>query len=871
MHARMRSTVILALALVLGACGQTAPPDATCHGLSKTIDVSPSGIPPEYVSVSLPPSGISLSAWVYSEATGDGLLHDRFQNVLNLRGRDVNGSEIYVGLAQPGYLPPWEASDVFLVYNDIWKLSPYPYGYPFSPYNLTLPTMEWTLLTLSIGRKFITVFVNESVAWHVERSAAIATYVEFSQVSFEKPYAVRSGSAQTYAGIQLYERALVEADVVARVNGDPSACSPAPPPSSPPPPFAQSPPSPPFAPAPPASACISDFTPAGTFSEACYVVLPQPRLVCNGTRVVVGCGRGAVARMRFPGRSDIRAISAGACDLLIDTVSSTTVASMVVEIACTDARCEPRPIMAPSFSLSGQCETVPVVEKDTIDVPYFNASTARIVFPSKRPMNLSRVLSEENLEYTHSQLENSVLYLPLPEILCPGSVVYAWLPRTSPKPWVVGCGASGVCAPMFDYPAQNASIPYNSARINGLFEASSDVTSYGVARLRMAYTGREPLVSAPNTALQLSLLETADDVYYGISESMAADIPNHNIIDANFDYSNDVDRPHLQESLLKLLYKNLADTRFAGAAIEGPTQCERIQNQTAWCIPQSGVSTCAGVCAQSHVKVSADRLSADTVITVFGVVRLTVDNPSWAGMTVSDTTADVECTGTCGMAALTYLWTTPPGGCPPSGTNTAASGRFLCASNAAATHGLEPTPLCNVTVKAGQVVELWAEYVSFHSATITIANETFVLEAPAVQRQTVPDYEPPGLSATVPQFPEDDAEINPGCPITRYNSFITTKRLAPLQGSTWSGASNPLDAGVYSLQLQSLERRVILIPFACQPSDVVATIHAVVRYPDPPVKNVTLCTSTSPCVVSDTTLASVSTYTVSIQSDGGAL
>ena len=824
----MRTHVNLVTLFAIACCvrGHAPPPDAVCHGLSGTIEVSPEGVPPQEVSVLLPPNDVSLSAWVYNEATDDVPTYNRFLNIMNLHGRDTNGYEMNVGLAQPSYLPPLGASDMFLVYDDIDSGQFFPRLH--SPWNFTVPTMTWTLLTLSIGKRYMTVFVNESVAWHVERSASSTMYVGFSDVSFEKPYSYpfHAGSTQTYAGIQLYKRALAEADVVARVRGDPSACSPAPPPFLPPPPFAQSPPSPPFASAPPLSACIAHFTPVWTFTEACYVALPQPRLVCNGTRVAVGCGNGAVARLRFPGRSDIRAVSRGACDLTIDTVSSTTIVGMLVEVACTDARCEPRPIIGPLFSLSGQCETVPVVEKEIIDVPHFNASMARILFPSKRPIAANGMMDVYEI---HIQLEHSLLYLPLPETLCPGSVVYAWLPCKVPKPWVVGCGTSGVCAPMFNYPAQNASIPYNNARINGLFEASADVTTYGVTRLRMVYTGREPLVNAPNTALQLSLQDTADDVYYGISES----VPDL-----------------LGDRTISLPYQNIIDIRFVGAAIDGPTQCERIQNQTARCIPQPGVTTCARVCAQSHVEVSTDGLSPDTVIVVFGVVRLTADSPYWAGMTVSDTTADVECAGTCGMAALSYSWITPPGGCPPSGGDTSPAGRFLCASNAVATHGAVPTTLCDVKVQAGQVVELWADYVSFHSATITIANETFVLEAP------------------VPPFREDDAEINPGCPVTKYNSFIDTKRLAPLRGATWSGASKPLDAGVYSIQLQSLKRRHVSTALGCKPSDVVATVHAVVRYPDPPAQNVTLCTSASPCVVSDTTLASVSTYAVSIQTDG---
>lgn len=299
---------------------------------------------------------------------------------------------------------------------------------------------------------------------------------------------------------------------------------------------------------------------------------------------------------------------------------------------------------------------------------------------------------------------------------------------------------------------------------------------------------------------------------------------------------------------LNNLYNSLTDPNYIGAFIEGPSECARLANQTFWCVPQPGVTACASVCAGSHVEVSADRLAPDTVLVVFGVVRLTAESPSWSGVAVGDTTSDVECYGTCGMAAVSFSWQNPSGGCESSRRGDAASDRFVCAWNAMAIHG-RTSPLCNVTVEAGQLVELWVDYVSFHDVTISLGQDTFLL-------------------ATDKGFEDADEEINPGCPTFQYNSFIDAKPLGS-KGSAWRGASRPLGAGTYELSMQSLERRHnVTSMYVCRATDVVATVRALVRYPDPPVESVSRCTSTSPCVVSDTTLASVSTYAVSIQVAG---
>ena len=63
-------------------------------------------------------------------------------------------------------------------------------------------------------------------------------------------------------------------------------------------------------------------------------MLPQPKLVCNGTRIAIGCGADASVRVRFPGRRDVRAVSAGACQLVVDTVGSTRVRTMAIEVVC---------------------------------------------------------------------------------------------------------------------------------------------------------------------------------------------------------------------------------------------------------------------------------------------------------------------------------------------------------------------------------------------------------------------------------------------------------------------------------------------------------------------------------------------------------
>lgn len=480
-----------------------APPDVACYGLEQRIPVV-SGIPPQRAAVRLPAVDVSISLWVYLTALNTTIHRSSFvpSELISLSGNDDRGY-IFGGLAEaPGWwIPPYpDVFDFFVSATDVLQNSD-----PLLV--VSIPAEAWTLLTISFRSDVATVYVNESdvltIPW---ASVGVAPFSSFTDVHFDKAYATESRSTQEYADIQLYRRALGLSDVSARVSGDPSLCTPAPPPRPPPPPFAPSPPSPPFAPAQEYGPCISSFVPLDAYSEACYVILPQPVLVCNGTRITVGCGEDAEVRIRFPARGDVRAIPKSACTLSIDTSESTSLANMVIEVACTRPPCEDRPISVQSFSSSGECETVPVSDTGySIEWPVLTHSEARILLPSRLP--LSSLGGSESIAAFQM---NSLLYLPLPEVLCPGSILYVLLPIAYDQfmTWEVGCGAYGVCAPMFDYPAQNASIPYNIARINGRFEARSSVHG-DLMRLRLAYTGSTPMISPPNTAIQFSLRDDA--------------------------------------------------------------------------------------------------------------------------------------------------------------------------------------------------------------------------------------------------------------------------------------------------------------------------------------------------------------------------
>ena len=718
-----------------------APPDVSCHGLVQHVPVL-SGRPPHRLPLRLPAVGVSISSWLYFTAVNTTVDRSSFvpPYLIGLAGNDDRGY-IVGGLteAPSWWIPPDpDVFDFFVSATDVLQNA--------DPMLIvSIPAEQWTLLTISFESDVATVFVNESVALFIPwASVGAAPFSSFTDAYFDKAYATESRSTQAYADVQIYNRAIGLPDVSARVSGDPSLCTPGPPPQPPPPPFAPSPPSPPFAPMRESPPCISDFVPLETFSEACYVLLPRTMLVCNGTRVSVGCGDDAEVRMRFPGRGDVRAIPDGACSLVIDTVESTSIASMVVEVVCTSPPCGPRPIAVPSFSSSGECETVPVLDVEKMEWPVLTHSTARILLPSRFPMSAlggSTPISAFRM--------NSLLYLPLPEVLCPGSVVYVIMPTEPgrPKTWEIGCGVYGVCAPVFNYPEQNASMPFNIARINGRFEARSSFKNDAM-RLRLAYTGSTPMISAPNTAIQFSLRDAGTDrepdVYYEISKYMNALDPSPS------DYEGVWDQVRFTD-----MYNSLTDPNYIGAFIEGPSKCDTLENQTAWCVPKPGVTPCASLCAGSHVEVVADRLSPDTVLIVFGVVRLTAASPSWRGMTVGDITSDVECSGTCGMAAISVSWRNPSGGCPPSGGDSRPSDRFACAWNAMAIHG-KTSPLCNVTVEDGQIIELWAEYVSFHDVTISLGADTFLLA-------------PSGV------FPDADEEINPGTiPIGSLNRHCDT-------------------------------------------------------------------------------------------------
>ena len=471
--------------------------------------------------------------------------------------------------------------------------------------------------------------------------------------------------------------------------------------------------------------------------------------------------------------------------------------------------------------------------------PLDRVSTARILFPSQLPV----------LEDLPLYMMSAVLYVPIPEVLCPGGEVYAWIPTAYGqfRTWEVGCGILGVCAPVFNYPAQNASIPYNVARTHGRFEARSDFAN-DVMRIRLSYTGNTPLVSAPNTAVQFSLRDYGAggndtifrlwDVYYEVSKAL-------DIRYANPDYS---DYTSAFENVVRNnLFDAVSDPRFIGGFVDSQT-CGKLHDQTAWCVPQPGVTSCASVCAGSRVEIVADQLSPDTVLIVFGVVRLTVSSPTWRGITVGSTSAEVECSGSCGMASVAFSWTNPPEGCPPEPpADDEPTDRFICAWNAMAIYGT-PTSLCNVSVLDGQIVDVWVDYVSFHDSTIEIGNETFTLPASG-------------------RFNESDDRINPGCPTVRLRSFVIAAPIDP--GYAWSGTSANLGAGTHELRIRPSKRRTGAdTTQGCPPADIVATVHAFVRYPDPPASNVSACTSASPCVVSETTIASVSTYAVSIQSGG---
>ena len=92
---------------------------------------------------------------------------------------------------------------------------------------VAIPPREWTLLTLSLQTDFVTVYLNETVAFGTSWASDVKSDIaKFTKLEFAKAYTNRTRSSQQYYGIQVYNRALAPSDIAARTRGDPGLCSP---------------------------------------------------------------------------------------------------------------------------------------------------------------------------------------------------------------------------------------------------------------------------------------------------------------------------------------------------------------------------------------------------------------------------------------------------------------------------------------------------------------------------------------------------------------------------------------------------------------------------------------------------------------------
>lgn len=355
-----------------------------------------------------------------------------------------------------------------------------------------------------------------------------------------------------------------------------------------------------------------------------YLATGERLVLCTGMEMEVDAdcqaGEEMELRLRFPGRSDVRAVlvdsDCGYYRFAIEASAPVELRTLAVEARCASETCQPRGVRFPTAFGGSQCTLV------TSELP------ATVVEADAAARWLGWVRADIEVWMKEQALVSTSGSVELPRLLCPGTRFVAcfpaaplFMPQTAAL--YAGCNVTMRTGAVLDQcptvysAAQQRSLPAAEG-----FDASdpyryqadalwfADSPPECAAALDITYVGDQPLLQKPNA--QFTVM-------------------------ARYNGNGDLHRP-------------------SWVAVLPNTNCTRTQSD--WVVPQTGLVPQPPICAGARVEVVASEMGADTRLTVLGVVQLTRESPTWSGVTVWEVPGAVECQGSCGTATVRTRVTT---------------------------------------------------------------------------------------------------------------------------------------------------------------------------------------------------------------------